>query len=215
MKKLLRFKKASLIDHWNARSKLYAGKYLNPTGIDKLFWKNIYRFHNITQSTLLKCEGKTLLLDIGCGPGINAVNWLIQHNKLHITGIDIAEHMITYAQQKATDFNLLQRCTFICGDFMAYDFENHKYDIVVASGVTDYIEDISSFVSRIANMTQCTFIISWPRKSIRSYFRKLWYPFPVFSYSRKHIMAIHHAAGVKDFEFAVETYGAFITIGRK
>ncbi len=77
----------------------------------------------------LNLHGKRIL-DIGCGTG-NLLQYLEKRfSDFKYTGVDILEHMISYAKSKKT------RGRFICIDiFKENPFEQNEFDVIFASGI--------------------------------------------------------------------------------
>ena len=90
----------------------------------------------------------------------------------------------------ATGFSRAQgasgKCEFIEADFLALGLEG-KFDVVVALGVLDYIEDSRGFLGRMAALARKRLIASFPGFSlVRAPLRKLRYSLrgcPVYFYS--------------------------------
>ncbi|MGH9668969.1 MAG: class I SAM-dependent methyltransferase [Terriglobales bacterium] len=125
------------------------------------------------------------LLDIGCGSGRNSVR-LAQTGARHVTGVDFSPRMI----ELATEFSRAQgasgKCEFIEADFLTLPMEK-KFDVVVALGVLDYMEDSRGFLERMAALARKRLIASFPGFSlVRAPLRKLRYSLrgcPVYFYS--------------------------------
>ncbi|MFH1701176.1 MAG: methyltransferase domain-containing protein [Candidatus Zixiibacteriota bacterium] len=127
--------------------------------INRLFRKSMrLRF----EKTLEVCsgnEGKTVL-DIGCGPGHYDV--ALASMGMRVTGIDFAPVMIEMGNQKAVRAKVSDKCEFIIGDFILYDF-SQNFDYAIAMGFFDYIENPDKFISKIVSMTHRKILMSFPR----------------------------------------------------
>jgi ubiquinone/menaquinone biosynthesis C-methylase UbiE len=70
------------------------------------------------------------VLDIGCGPGGWALGAAKQHSHLTITGIDISELMITYAQAQALRENIKNASFEVMDALAPLEFPDNSFDIV-------------------------------------------------------------------------------------
>lgn len=106
------------------------GKCPKTLGWDK--GKQDLRYHILFEKFDL--ENKSIL-DIGCGFG--DANILLK-NKFHnyeYTGIDIVPDLIKEAKEEYSNQNNIN---FILEDFLAHDFGDKKFDIVVGSGIFNF-----------------------------------------------------------------------------
>lgn len=102
-------KQASLI--YNKIAKSYSKKFSNPSDyIDEFL-------------TLIPKNGK--ILDVGCGPGIDA-NYM-NSKGFKVTGIDLSEKMLKLAKQKFPNIN------FKLSDVRTLDFPNNSFEGIFAS----------------------------------------------------------------------------------
>lgn len=79
--------------------------------------------HLISTATVRR--GDTVL-DLGCGPGLYSSR--LSLHGINVTGIDISNNSINYAQQAATKQGL--DITYICGSFFDIDYEE-KFDSIL------------------------------------------------------------------------------------
>jgi len=199
--------------YWDVRSDLFANYYKTPSLFDKLFRKAVYTRTAVALRTIKECEHATIL-DIGSGPGVNSVTWMRNSNASFLTGIDFAESMNAYARTNAAAEGVSDRCEFIQGDFMKYDFGGKSFDVSVAVGVLDYIEDGASFLRKMDAVTKKAFVVSWPENGIRMLLRRYRYSCPLFHYTETDIRRLHDACSVKDLEL-VRLQGGWVSIARK
>lgn len=176
-------------EYWNERSFKFANYYENPTKFDLIFRKAIFdRFDRVLN--ICNTLENPNVLDIGSGPGINSVNLLKHSNASFVTGIDFAPKMNKYATAYANKNNLSELCEFINGDFISYDWKDKKFDVTIALGVYDYIDNVELFTHKIEELTRKIFIISWPCNGLRMFLRKQRYECPVYHYTEKQIHKI-------------------------
>ena len=78
-------------------------------------------------SDLLKGKSKLKILDLGCGPGLYSE---IFAKKGHsVTGVDISENSIAYAQKSAREQGL--DIEYINADYLEFEPEKDKFDLVL------------------------------------------------------------------------------------
>ncbi len=84
----------------------------------------------------IKKGGK--ILDVGCGTG--RVTYILHSlSETPVIGIDISSNMIDIAKEKYKDESY---ATFICDDFMSYDF-NTKFDVIVIYNAFPHFLDVN------------------------------------------------------------------------
>ena len=82
-----------------------------------------------------KSHNFTEILDFGCGPGIHATHMAKTHENFRITGFDIDENMLAYANEQLKSENL-PNLTFVQGDFLIDSLEpmKEKVDVLYTLG---------------------------------------------------------------------------------
>jgi len=84
------------------------------------------------------------VLVVGCGTSGNSC-YLAQTYRCHITGVDIAEHMIQKAQLRAKELNLTDRITFQLGDAYHLQFPSGSFDVVLTVFVSQFLDKQRAF----------------------------------------------------------------------
>ncbi len=157
-------------------------------------------------------KGKDIL-DIGCGPGRFAVE-LAKGKPNLILGIDISDKMISLAKEIVKNRNYQQLCVFQKTDFMDKDF-TQKFDIVLASGVFDYVPEPEAFLAKVSEVAREMVILSFPIKfTLLTPLRKMWLAFrdcPNFYYTKNQIKRLLNGAGLK--AVAIYRIGSFLVNG--
>jgi ubiquinone/menaquinone biosynthesis C-methylase UbiE len=199
--------------YWDVRSDLFADYYKQPSFFDKLFRKAVYTRTAVALKTIKEYDHPTIL-DIGSGPGVNSVTWIKNSNASFLTGIDFAESMNEYASKNAAAEGVGDRCQFIEGDFMRHEFSGKTFDVSVAVGVLDYIEDAGLFLKKMAAVTNKAFVISWPENGLRMMLRRYRYSCPLFHYAEMDIRRLHDTCNIKELEL-VRLQGGWVSIARK
>jgi ubiquinone/menaquinone biosynthesis C-methylase UbiE len=108
----------------------------------------------------------TRVLDIGCGPGIMAPFFAERGATYY--GVDISEKMIAEAKKEISQFPEWQdRVSFARGDVECLDFPDKHFDIVIALGLLEYIDNIEAMIREIVRVTCAggTLLITVPNKA--------------------------------------------------
>lgn len=99
---------------------------------------------------LLAPQAGERALDIGCGPGLTT-EALAQAVGLHgsVIGVDIAPPMLSIAQQRCA---ALPQVAFERADVTQLPWESGRFDIVLASQVYEYVEQIDTALAELARV---------------------------------------------------------------
>jgi len=82
---------------------------------------------------------EALILDVGCGPGELILNLL--KKSYNVWGVDISQGMIRTAYETMRTNGFPDWNHGSVGDIETLDFDNGRFDVVVASGVIEYQKD--------------------------------------------------------------------------
>ena len=151
--------------------------------VDFLFRRVIHQRFQLTLDLCGSVEGKKIL-DVGCGPGNYCVEFA--RRGAQVVGLDFAPVMVERARKAAAIAGFEERCTFEVGDFLSWH-EPHHFDIALAIGFFDYIQDPEPFVRKICALTTSTFVMSFPKRwttrTLSRWLRLRMHGCPVFFYS--------------------------------
>jgi 2-polyprenyl-3-methyl-5-hydroxy-6-metoxy-1,4-benzoquinol methylase len=151
---------------WNAIASEFDAIYTgaNKSGfnrlLDRVFRKDIYQRFDWVMETCGDVHGKTIC-DIGCGSG-RFVTELARRGAAHVTGVDVAPEMLKLAQALVERDGVSEKCDFVLNDVLNWRTEQ-KFDISIAIGFWDYIQDPPERLRLIRNLTKGTFLSAWPR----------------------------------------------------
>ena len=172
--------------------------------VNKIFRKGMYERVALT---IQECghERKTAL-DVGCGSGRIALP--LAEKGLKVTGIDYAPEMIKLAESYLKEWETKTKTRLpielVCGDFMEGFNPEELFDIVVALGLFDYIENPVPFLAKMKTLAREKIIAAYPAKYVfQMPIRKLWLwkrGCPVYFYTRKTIKKIYASAGIKHYK---------------
>ena len=188
-------KMESVQSYWDSRSELFGNYYKKPSAFDRVFRKGVYERQAIAIEACREIPNAHVL-DIGSGPGINSVSLIKNGGAEHVFGIDFAQHMIDYAIQTSKEEGVADKCTFVLGDALTYDFKGTSFDYACALGVFDYIADAEALIRRMSELSTKSFMASWPENGVRMALRRYRYTCPLFHYDEETIIKLHQKAGI-------------------
>lgn len=90
--------------------------------MNKNVWNHNYAYHNWIKKNI---ENNSIVLDVGCGDG--TLIFKISKKCKKVYGIDIDKKSINVAIKDNKDDNV----SFINDDFLKYNFENMKFDMII------------------------------------------------------------------------------------
>lgn len=202
-------------NYWDARSDLFGNYYKKPSAFDRVFRKGVYERQAVAVKACKEIT-QASVLDIGSGPGINSVSLIKNAGAAHVFGVDFAQQMIDYANNTAKEEGVSDKCTFVLGDVLTYDFGNKKFDYSYALGVFDYVEQAQALLNRMSQLSTKSFMASWPENGLRMALRRYRYTCPLFHYSEQQIKDLHKNAGIPENKLEIiRIGGGWATIARK
>jgi ubiquinone/menaquinone biosynthesis C-methylase UbiE len=128
--------------------------------MDRVFRKDIYQRFDWVMEKCGDVKGRTLC-DIGCGSGRFVVDFA-KRGAEHVTGVDVAPAMLEIAGKLVAEAGVADRCDFVHADVLDWKTDQ-KFDVTIAIGFWDYIEDPPERLQIIRSLTKQTFLSAWPR----------------------------------------------------
>jgi ubiquinone/menaquinone biosynthesis C-methylase UbiE len=128
--------------------------------LDATFRWDMYARFEYTMQHSEPIAGKTIL-DVGCGTGRFVFEYL-KRGARHVTGIDIAEKMLTVCRQRAQAEGVSERCAFVQTDLLQFKPAD-TFDICIGIGLFDYIPDALPVLTKMREITRDRVIASLPR----------------------------------------------------
>ena len=125
---------------YDYNSEFYEKKIAYPT----LIYRQNYILDMIREAHLPR---DSKLLDVGCGPGELLIKLSEDFDQL--MGIDIANEMITIANQKLENRSSNKNIVFEVGDIENLRFEDKTFDLIICSGVIEYLKDDEGWMKEI------------------------------------------------------------------
>ena len=193
-------------DYWDEHSNEFDAIYTHEKSgfsnlLDAVFRRDMYERFQFTLESSRPISGRSFL-DVGCGPGYYSLA-LARQGAGSVTGIDFSNKMIQMANQRLVQEKLQDNCRFLVRDILEYDSES-GFDVSIAMGLFDYMEDPLPALRRIKALTTDRMILSFPRlytwrAPVRKFRLKI-KNLPVYFYSRKQLKAIFDSAGFNRYE---------------
>lgn len=84
------------------------------------------------------------ILEVGCGTGANAC-YLAERYGCSVVGVDIAEHMVSHALNRAVDLDLNNRVSFMVGDAYSLGFPDGEFDSVMTIFSSQFLDPVKAF----------------------------------------------------------------------
>lgn len=181
--------------------------------INKLFRKGmIERF----KLALEECEPNKTILDVGCGSG--RISIALAELGARITGIDYSLQMIELANEYLKKYeienNTKLNIKFIYSNFIQNYNSAEKFDVSLALGVTDYIQNPIPLLLKMKDLSKEKLIVSYPAKfTFQMPLRKIWLwtkKCPVYFYTKKRIKAIYNSINLTYYEIIEVAAGYFV-----
>jgi len=196
--------------YWDERSELFGNYYEKPTRFDKIFREAVFTRVAVAVKTCQSLD-KPTVLDVGSGPGVNSLSLIKNGNASHVTGIDFAPNMIKDAIERADKENMSDKTHFFEGDFATHNFGQDKFDLSIALGVFDYIEDAPNFLKKMCEVSNKAVVGSWPENGLRMFLRKYRYDCPLFHYTEQDLRDLHAKCNISKLDI-VKSKGGWVTI---
>lgn len=140
---------------------LPAYAHTNPI-IDYIFWK---RLDLATSKVKKELPENSNVLDFGCGTGV--MSFELAKSNYNVTSIDLDLTPINLLKDKIEYPN---RISFIEGDIHNVDFENKKFDAIVALDVLEHIpiEDLPKYIEKFQEILnpEGIIVVSGPTENI-------------------------------------------------
>jgi 2-polyprenyl-3-methyl-5-hydroxy-6-metoxy-1,4-benzoquinol methylase len=167
--------------------------------IDSMFRWDMYERFKFTMDHSQPVKDKSIL-DVGCGSGYYSLA-LAKSGAKKVIGIDYSRKMIQLANERLKEENLQENCEFHVSAIMDYRPEA-KFDISIAIGLFDYIQDPLPVLEAIKGLTRERIILSFPRmytwrapvRKIRLMTKNL----DVYFYSRKGLSSLFTSLNLSD-----------------
>ncbi len=169
---------AQVAEYWNKVApdfdKIYSGeKGPFSRAMDKWLRADMYERLRWVMEASGDIAGKRVC-DVGCGSGRFLVG-LGQKGAAQLMGVDVAPNMIDLARKHTAEAGFSERSKFAVTDVLNWKVDEEPFDLTIAIGFWDYIDDPISRLEKIRAITKKggIFLSAWPRSgTLRAIIRK-------------------------------------------
>ena len=186
---------------WDAAgfAAIYQSDSLAFRWFNRVFRKAIFARYEIAMRESGDVTGKSIL-DIGCGSGVYSIE-LARRGARRVLGLDFSEPMLEIARRSAREAGVGPAVDFRRGEFLAHDFGDETFDVTIAMGVFDYLEEAQPFLTKMARLSRGKILASFPKFSlVRGTARRLRYRLTgrgdVFYYTAEDLARLATNAGL-------------------
>lgn len=187
---------------WDAAgfAAIYRSDSLASRWFNRVFRKAIFARYEIAMRESGDASGQAIL-DIGCGSGVYAIE-LARRGARRVVGLDFSAPMLELARRGAREAGVAGAIDFQRGEFLAHDLGAETFDVSIAMGVFDYLEDPQPFLTKMARLTRGVVLASFPKFSlVRGTARRLRYRLTdrgdVFYYTAAGVAELAARAGIR------------------
>jgi SAM-dependent methyltransferase len=154
------------------------------------------------------------VLDLGCGPG-RVAEAVIEAGATRYVGIDVSPRILALARRRLERHEAVE---LIEGDFLDVHLPG-TFDVVLALGLFDYLEDPARAASWIRDHCASTLVASFPRwDRLKAPARHLYYALhgcPIFEYTEARSEELLRDAGFSSVEFPSRGPRGFLVVSRR
>ncbi|MFZ1731546.1 MAG: class I SAM-dependent methyltransferase [Bacteroidota bacterium] len=188
-------------DYWNrelpAFDAIYSHKKSGLSNVmDKMFRQDMYQRYTETIGACAPVEARSFL-DVGCGTGEYALE-LARRGAQRVLGVDVADRMVETCEARAKELGVTN-ASFVRGVIEDLPVAE-KYDVSIAIGLFDYLEDAVPTLTAMRERTTGTVIATFPRlMTWRAPIRKLRLKLrgcPVYFYTTASVTSALTASGL-------------------
>ena len=132
---------------------------LHKYSVDSRFYQwHLEAFQQCLYEMVARTQPGTVL-DAGCGEGFGVDALARQEPAWRITGVDLSEEAIAYAQE-----HFGERGQFRTGSIYKLPFSDDSFDTVVCSEVLEHLEDPVAAVQELKRVARAYVVITVPRE---------------------------------------------------
>jgi ubiquinone/menaquinone biosynthesis C-methylase UbiE len=131
--------------HYNKEAVEYDKEFYQEPGYYPILqYRHNYILKRIAE---LNLPENVKILDIGCGPGQMIAD--LMQKRYELWGIDISEQMIDIAKRKCAINKPDSAVHFAVGNIEGLEFEDNFFDVIICSGVVEYLKDDSRWIKEL------------------------------------------------------------------
>src|SRR6266540_1580839 len=181
---------AQVREHFRRKAFSFDHLYDEDHALQRLLRPGLFNRRELAVSIVREYEAPSVL-DVG-GGSARVGEFVLEAGASRYVDADIADTMLDLARKRLERFE--DRIELVQGDFLTAALDG-PFDVVLALGYFDYIEDAPAHVRRIAELCKGTAVASFPRWTwTKGPIRKVRYEVinrcPIFDYTEPQLRAL-------------------------
>jgi SAM-dependent methyltransferase len=186
---------AQVREHFRRKAFSFDHLYDEEHALQRLLRPGLFNRRELAVSVVREYEQPTVL-DVGGGSG-RVGELVLEAGASRYVDVDLSETMLGLARERLARFG--DRVELVQADFLSAALEG-PFDVVLALGYFDYIEDAPGHIGRIAELCSGSVVASFPRWTwTKGPVRKLRYEVinrcPIFDYTEPQLRALFRDFG--------------------
>jgi SAM-dependent methyltransferase len=186
-------------DHFRAKAFSFDHLYDEEHALQRLLRPGLFNRRELALSVVREYEAP-VVLDVG-GGSARVGELLLEAGASRYVDVDLSDAMLDLARGRLARFG--DKVELVQSDFLSAPLEG-PFDVVLALGYFDYIEDAPAHVRRMAELCRGSVVASFPRWTwTKGPVRKLRYEVinrcPIFDYTEQQLLELFG-------EFSVQIY---------
>jgi ubiquinone/menaquinone biosynthesis C-methylase UbiE len=149
---------AQVREHFRRKAFSFDHLYDEEHALQRLLRPGLFNRRELARTVAAEHEAPTVL-DVGGGSG-RVGELLLDQGASRYVDVDLSDTMLDLARERLGRFG--DKVELVQGDFLTTELEG-PFDIVLALGYFDYIEDASAHIRRIAELCGGSAVASFPR----------------------------------------------------
>jgi SAM-dependent methyltransferase len=191
---------AQVREHFRRKAFSFDHLYDEEHALQRLLRPGLFNRRELAVTVVQEYEEPSVL-DVGGGSG-RVGELMLENGVSRYVDVDLSDTMLDLARERLSRFG--ERVELVQGDFLTTDVGG-PFDVVLALGYFDYIEDAQAHVRRIAQLCSGSAVASFPRWTwTKGPMRKLRYEVinrcPIFDYEEPQLQDMCRAAGFSRVE---------------
>jgi SAM-dependent methyltransferase len=181
---------AQVREHFRRKAFSFDHLYDEEHALQRLLRPGLFNRRELARAVAAEYDAPSVL-DVGGGSG-RVGELLLEQGASRYVDVDLSDTMLDLARRRLARF--ADRVQLVQGDFLAKPLEG-PFDVVIALGYFDYIEDAPAHIHRIAELCRGSAVASFPRWTwTKGPVRKVRYELinrcPIYDYTEPELRAL-------------------------
>jgi SAM-dependent methyltransferase len=201
-------------EHFRAKAFSFDHLYDEEHALQRLLRPGLFNRRELAVAVSAEYEAPSVL-DVGGGSG-RIGEPILEQGVSRYVDVDLSDTMLELARERLARFG--ERVELVQGDFLSAPLDG-PFDVVLALGYFDYIEDAAAHIRRIGELASGSVVASFPRWTwTKGPVRKLRYEVinncPIFDYTPEQVRKLFADAGFSTTEIEPGKSGFLARAGR-